>query len=85
MPPTTEAHVPRACAPQQGKPLQREAHAPQPGSAPLTTIRESPRSNEGPATAKNKQNKINGVLKEILVVALDITLKKNELIQDPGL
>ena len=26
---TTEAHVPRACAPQRKKPPQREAHAPQ--------------------------------------------------------
>ena len=26
---TTEAHIPRACALQQGKSLQREAHTPQ--------------------------------------------------------
>ena len=31
---TTEAHTPRACAQQQEKPLQREAHAPQQRVAP---------------------------------------------------
>ena len=31
---TTEARAPRACAPRQEKPLQREAHAPQRRVAP---------------------------------------------------
>ena len=32
----------RVCAQRQGKPLQWEAHAPQPGSSLLTATRESP-------------------------------------------
>ena len=42
-------------APQQEKPLQREACAPQPESSPLTTTREEPEQKRRPSTAKNKK------------------------------
>ena len=52
---TTEACAPRACAPQQEKPLQWEAFAPQPRAAPLAATRESPHT----ATKTQHSQKIN--------------------------
>ena len=50
---TTEACVPRACAPQQEKPLQWEAHAPQRRVAPARRNQRKPaRSNEDPTQPK---------------------------------
>ena len=65
---TTEARVPRACAPQQEKPPQWEACAPQWRVAPAhcTTMKSNPYSlqlekaraqQQRPNTAKNKKNK----------------------------
>ena len=41
---TTEPHGPTACAPQQEKPSQWEAHPPSLEKTPLSAIRESPRT-----------------------------------------
>ena len=47
---TTEAHAPRACAPQQEKPPQGEAQAPQLQLPILARTRENPtHNNEDPA------------------------------------
>ena len=52
----TEAHGPRAYAPQQEKPPQREAHTLQLESSPcLPQLEESPCSNKDPAQPKQKQ------------------------------
>ena len=51
---TTKPCVPRACAPQQEKPLQREASTPQQGS-PCSPQSEKARvQQQGPSTVKNK-------------------------------
>ena len=42
----TEGHSPRACAPQQEKPLKQEAHAAQLEKTLLAATRESPHSNK---------------------------------------
>ena len=54
---TTEAHVPRACAPRQEKPAQGEACSLQPRVAPQAKIRESPCDIEDLPQSKIKQNK----------------------------
>ena len=57
----TEARVPRACAPRQEKPPQREAHAPQRRVALLATIIECLCSNKDPAQSEvNKGKKSSG-------------------------
>ena len=53
----TEARVPRACAPRQEKPPQREAHAPQRRVALLATIIECLCSNKDPAQSEVNKGK----------------------------
>ena len=56
---TTEPAFPRPCAPQQGKPPQREARTPPQGIAPTQhNQRKATRNNQDPAQPKiNKQQK----------------------------
>ena len=52
---STEAHVPRACAPQQEKPPQWEACAPQPESSPCPPQLQKARAQQRrPSTVNNK-------------------------------
>ena len=51
----TEAYAPRACAPQQNKPLQWEARALQQSSAHLQQLEKAHTKQERPSTAKIKQ------------------------------
>ena len=53
---TTKVHVPIACAPQQEKAPQPEAHTQQPGSStPATTRKQACAQQQRPDTAKTKE------------------------------
>ena len=56
---TTEAHMPKACAPQQEKPLQKEACALQLRQPMLTATRESPHKATRTQCSLEKQNNKN--------------------------
>ena len=59
------AHVSRACALQQEKPLRWEIHAQQWRVVPLSTTRDSPKTHHSNKDPSQPQNKINKYLKKI--------------------
>ena len=74
--PATEAHVPRACAPRQEKPLRRDAQALQPESSHwAATARE-----ECPAATKTQHSQkwINKIIYKYLNLNLETVRKLNK-------
>ena len=89
---TTEALAPRARAPQQEKPLQREAHAPQQRVAPARRNERKPaRSNEDLAqpkkqkTNKKKYSELKGISNIAQFKAFCLILPKKGLQGPPKL